>query len=145
MEDEGTDSTDLQTDSQPTVSRRSGRAKRTRGYNADQKVEENTNSNKLGVFEVPGRGYGLFSKESFSIKDRVICVYHRNKITRKKAYVKTQQSNYIVEITDHYKLPLCIDGWDATKNKCYNEGGGGMQTTRSTGTAHEASGTQSSS
>ena len=54
-------------------------------------MDENTNISNLGVFEVPGMGYGLFAKESFSIKDRVICVYHGKKISRKKAYAKTQQ------------------------------------------------------
>ena len=68
-------------------------------------------------------GYGLFAKQSFSIKDRVICVYHGKKISQKKAYAKTQQSNYIVEVANHYKLPLCIDGWDNTRMVCYNKGG----------------------
>ena len=72
-----------QTDRQPTKIRRSGRAKRTRGYTAEQEEDENTNSNKLGVFEVPGMGCGLFAKEPFSIKDRIICVYHGKKILRK--------------------------------------------------------------
>ena len=68
-------------------------------------------------------GYGLFAKEAFSIKDRVICVYHGKRISPKKAYAKTQQSNSIVELTDHYKLPLCIDGWDGTRNQCLIKGG----------------------
>ena len=101
------------------------------------------NSNKLGVFEVPGMGFGLFAKESFSIKDSVICVYQGKTITRNKAYAKTQQSNYIVEVTDHYKLPLCIDGWDAKRIHASLKGG--MQMTQSTGMTHEANGTRSSS
>ena len=72
---------------------------------------------------MPGMGHGLFVKEAFSIKDRVICVYHGKRISRKYAYAKTQLSQYIVEVTDHYKLPLCIDGWDGTRKQCFNKGG----------------------
>ena len=56
-------------------------------------------------------GHWLFAKLIFSIKNRVICVYHGKKISRKKAYAKKQKSNYIVEVANHYDLPLCIDGW----------------------------------
>ena len=55
-------------------------------------MDENTISNKLGVFEVPGMWYGLFAKESFSIRDIVICVYHGKKILRKKVYAKSHLS-----------------------------------------------------
>ena len=73
-------------------------------------MDGNANSNNLGVFEVPGMAYGLFVKECFSIQDSVICIYHGKQISRNKAYAKMQQSNYIVEVTDHYRLPLSIDG-----------------------------------
>ena len=85
-------------------------------------MDENINNNKLGVFQVPGMGYGLFEKEPFSIKTRDICVYNGKKISRKYAYAKTQRSQYIVEVTDYYKLPLCIDGWDGTRTQCFNKG-----------------------
>ena len=64
-----------------------------------------------------------FFKQNLSIKDRVICVYQGEIISRKTAYAKTQKSNYIVEVADHYDLPLCIDGWDNTSSVCYNKGG----------------------
>ena len=72
-----------------TEPKRSGREKGTRGYNPEQDVDENTNSDKLGVFDVPGKGYGLFVKE----------------------------------VADYYQLPLCMDGWDDTRKKCYNKRG----------------------
>ena len=50
-------------------------------------------------------------------------MYHGKKISRKTAYAKTQQSNYIVEVDNHNKLPLCIDGWDITRNVRYNKSG----------------------
>ena len=56
--------------------RRSGRAKRIRGYQPEQHTDEYTNNDKLGVYAVEGMGYGLFAKQDFSIKDRLICVYH---------------------------------------------------------------------
>ena len=46
-------------------------------------------------------GYGLFAKQEFSIKNRVICVYHGKKISHKKAYAKQNKSNYIVEVMNH--------------------------------------------
>ena len=52
-----------------------------------------------------------------------MCVYHGKRISRKKSYAKSQKSNYIVEVANHYKLPLCTDGWDETKGKCFNKGG----------------------
>ena len=44
-------------------------------------------------------------------------------ISNKYAYAKTQLSQYIVENTDHYKLPLWLDRWDDTKQQFYNKGG----------------------
>ena len=85
-------------------------------------MDKNTNSNRLGAFEVSGMGNGLFAKEAFSIKDIVICVYHGMKITRQYAYAKMQLSQYIVEITDHFKLPLCIDRLDDRRNQCFSKG-----------------------
>ena len=106
-----------------TDPRRSGREKRTRGYQPEQNTDEHTNNEKLGVYAVEGMGYGLFAKQEFSIKDRIICVYHGKKISRKKAYAKQNKSNYIVEVMNHYRLPLCIDGWDETRGICFNKGG----------------------
>ena len=108
---------------QTTDPRRSGREKRTRGYQPEQNTNEYTNNDKLGVYAVKGMGYGLFAKQEFSIKDRIMCVYHGKKISRKKAYAKQNKSNYIVEVMNHYKLPLCIDGWDETRGICFNKGG----------------------
>ena len=50
-------------------------------------------------------------------------MYHGKKISRKKAYAKQNKSNYIVEVMNHYKLPLCIVGWDETRGICYNKSG----------------------
>ena len=41
----------------------------------------------------------------------------------KKAYAKRNKSNYIVEVMNHYNLPLCIDGWDKSRGVCFNNGG----------------------
>ena len=49
-----------------------------------------------------------------------MCVSRKDDITE-RAYAKTQQSNYIVEVATPYKLPLCIDGGDNTRNECYNK------------------------
>ena len=65
----------------------------------------------------------FLKKKAFSIKDRVICVYHSKRKSKKYEYPKTQLSQYIIEITDHYKLPLWIDGWDYTRQQCFNKGG----------------------
>ena len=70
-----------------------------------------------------GIGHKLFGKAANSTKDRLICTYHDKKISRKKVYAKTQTSYYIVEVTDFYRFPLCIDGWDDTRKRCYIEGG----------------------
>ena len=70
-------------DSQLPRPRHSGRTKRTRGYSPDQEVGDDSNNDKLGVYEVPGMGYGLFATQSFSIKDRVICVYNEKNISQK--------------------------------------------------------------
>ena len=99
---------------QQADTRKIGRIQKARGYTAEQETDKNTNNSKLGVYEVPGIGHGFFAIEAFSIKDRVIWVDHGKRISKKYAYAKTQLSHYIVEVTDHYKLPLCIDGWDGT-------------------------------
>ena len=62
------------TEKQQPHPRRSAREKRTRGYQPEQDTDEYTNNDKLGVCEVEGMGYGLFAKQDFSIKDRLICV-----------------------------------------------------------------------
>ena len=64
--------------------RRSGRTKQIQGYYPDHEVDEDTNNDKLGVYHVPGIGDGKFAKKSFGIKNRVICVYHGNKISQKR-------------------------------------------------------------
>ena len=71
---------------------------------------------------MPEIGHGIFAKKPFSIKDIIICEYHVKMISRKKAYAKTQQSNYIVKVTDLCILPLYIDGLDGTRNKCFKRG-----------------------
>ena len=58
------------------------------GYLHEQEADENTNSDKLGVYEVKEIGYGFLTRQDFSIKDRLICVYHGKKIPRKKAFAK---------------------------------------------------------
>ena len=93
-----------------TNQRRSRRENRTRGNLPEQNTGKYTNNEKLGVNAVEGMGYRLFGKHEFSIKDRIICVYHRKKISRMKAYAKQNKFNYIVEAINHYRLPLCIDG-----------------------------------
>ena len=50
-------------------------------------------------------------------------MYQGKKISRKNAYATQNKSNYIVEVMNHYKLPLCIDGWDETRGICYNKSG----------------------
>ena len=62
--------------------------KRTRGYQHEDEADENTKSDELGVYAVEETGYVLFAKQNFSIKDRLICVYHGRQISRKKAYAK---------------------------------------------------------
>ena len=66
---------------------------------------------------------GLLAKQEFSKRDRLICVYHGRKSSREKAYAKHNQSNYIVDMLDHYDLPICIDCWDESRDACYNNGG----------------------
>ena len=64
----------------------------------------------------------FFAKEALSLNERVICVYHGKIIPKKYAYVKTQLFQYIVEVTNHYKLPLCIDRLDDTRQQFFNKG-----------------------
>ena len=103
--------------------RRSCGEKRTREYQPEHEADENINAHKLGVYTVKGMGYGFFAKQEFSIKDRLLCVYHGRANSRKKEYAKHNKSKYIVEVLDHYDFALCIDGWDESPGACYNKGG----------------------
>ena len=96
--------------------RQSCRAKWTRGYIHKHEADENTNTDKLWAYPVERMGYGLFTKQKFSISVRLLCVYHRRKISRKKAYTKHNKSNYIVEVLNHYALTAGMTHeWYATK------------------------------
>ena len=106
--------------SQTTDPRRSGREKRTQRHQQDQYTDDYPKVDNLGVYAVEGVRYRLFAKQ-----ERIICVYHWKIISRKKAYAKQNKSNQIVAELNHYKLPLCIDGWDETRGICYNMDGYG--------------------
>ena len=110
-------------DTTQQLPRQSGRDKWKRKNLHKHKADAHTSTDKLGVYPVEGIGNGLFAKQEVSIRDRLICVYNGRKISRKKAYAKHNTWNYIIEVLDHYDLPLSIDGCDESRGVCYNNGG----------------------
>ena len=71
-------------------------------------------------------GYGLFANKDFGFKDRLICAYHGKHISRRKAYFKKNESNYIVELINHYGRGVCFNksgnandsiGWEGGRGK----------------------------